>query len=62
MIEQQVYGQTYMIKSVRFGQLTVGEAEPTRGVLPLCRAYLDAFVADEPGATIEYFSGWKLEG
>lgn len=43
------------IAAVQFGQLTVGECEPTRGVLPLCRRCLAAFVADEPDATVEYF-------
>lgn len=43
------------VAAVQFGQLTVGECEPTRGVLPLCRACLAAFVADEPGAEVHYF-------
>lgn len=43
------------IAAVQFDQLTVGESEPTRGVLPLCRDCLAAFVVDEPDATVEYF-------
>lgn len=49
------------IASVQFDQLTVGEAEPTRGVLPLCAQCLAAFMADEPAAMVEYFTGGSNE-
>jgi hypothetical protein len=45
------------VAAVQFGQLTVGEQEPTLGVLPLCRSCLDAFTADEQAAvvSVNYF-------